>query len=90
MNANLTEQIKQFKELQIFVRQLEEEMDAIKQTVINEMVQQQVEEMIVDCFTVRYISYTTNRVDSTTLKKERPDVYAYYCKATEAKRFTVS
>ena len=90
MNANLIETIKQFKELQIFVRQLEEEMEAIKQTVINEMVQQQVDEMIVDCFTVRYTSYITNRIDSTTLKKERPEIYDYYTKATEAKRFTVS
>ena len=90
MNANLIETIRQFKELQIFVRQLEEEMEAIKQTVINEMNAQQVNEMIVDCFTVRYTSYITNRIDSTTLKKERPEIYDYYTKATEAKRFTVS
>jgi hypothetical protein len=44
-NIELLEKVKQFKELQIFVRQLEEEMDAIKQTVINEMTAQQIDEM---------------------------------------------
>jgi predicted phage-related endonuclease len=86
----ILEKVKQFKELQIFIRQLEEEMEGIKQTVINEMTAQQVDEMIIDVFTIRYTTYTTNRIDSTTLKKEKPEIYDYYTKATEAKRFTVS
>ena len=89
MNA-LLEKIRQFKELQIFVRQLEEEMDGIKQSVINEMTSQQIDEMVIDVFTIRYTTYITNRIDSTTLKKEKPEIYDYYTKATEAKRFTVS
>jgi len=82
--------VREYKELQIFIKQLEEEADGLKAAITAEMDARQTDSLIVDVFTVRYTTYTSNRVDTTALKKELPDVAARYTKATEARRFSVA
>jgi predicted phage-related endonuclease len=47
------------------------------------------EHMVVDVFKLNYITVTTNRIDTTALKKDMPAVAEKYMKATTTKRFTV-
>ena len=72
------------------MRELEDELEAVKQSLVGEMNARQVNEMIVDCFTLRYTTYATNRIDSTSLKKDLPELYDRYTKTSEAKRFSIA
>ncbi|MDR1002071.1 MAG: hypothetical protein LBL82_02215 [Oscillospiraceae bacterium] len=48
------------------------------------------EEIIGTDYKIRWTAYTSNRVDTTALKKELPDIAARYTKTTESRRFTVA
>jgi predicted phage-related endonuclease len=89
-NEKILESIKSYKELQIFIKQLEEEAEAHKQAIIEEMKSQQTDNIIVDVFSVKYTSYQSSRVDTTALKKELPDIAERFTKTTEAKRFSIA
>lgn len=86
----ITAKIREYKELQIFIRQLADEAEAIKATITAEMETRQTDTMYTDIFTVKYTNYTSNRIDTTALKKELPDMAARYTKTTEARRFQVA
>jgi predicted phage-related endonuclease len=87
---NLIETVKKFKELQIFIKQLEEEAEAVKQEIIAEMDEQKTEVLIIDVFTIRNTTVTTNRFDSTAFKKTHEDLYSQYLKENIGKRFTIN
>ena len=86
----LTKKIRELKELQIFIKQLEEEEKTIKALVIAEMENRQIEKLNIDVFTVRYTTVQSTRLDTSKLKKELSDVYNTYSKTTESKRFQIS
>ena len=91
MSANeMLEKVRQFKELQVFIKQLEEEAEGLKSTITAHMDAQQTDTIMVDVFTVKYTAYTSSRIDTTAIKKELPDVAARYTKTTEARRFSVA
>jgi predicted phage-related endonuclease len=81
---------KEYKELQQFIKQLEDEAETIKAAIIAEMEAQQTDSITTDLFTVKYTTYTSNRVDTTALKNELPDIAARYTKTTEARRFQIA
>jgi len=85
----MLERVRKFKELQMFIRQLEDEAEEIKATITAEMEYQQLDTLYVDVFTVKYTSYQSSRVDTTALKKELPDVAEQYTKISVARRFSV-
>jgi len=89
-NKDISTKAKEYKELQQFIKQLEEEADGIKAAIIAEMEAQQTDTMQTDMFTIRYTAYKSSRVDTTALKKELPDVAARYTKTTECRRFQVA
>ena len=85
---DLTTKAKEYKELQVFIKQLEEEAEALKAAIIDGMGGR--DTVHVDIFTIRNTTYTSNRVDTTAFKKEMPDVAARYTKSYEARRFQVA
>ena len=89
-SIEISAKIREYKELQTFIQQLQEEADAAKAVLIAEMEAQSTDTITADIFTVRYTSYTSSRVDTTALKKELPDIAARYTKTTEARRFSVA
>lgn len=82
--------IREYKELQAYIRQLEEEAEAAKAAIVAEMEARGTDTLQADIFTVRYTAYASSRIDSAALKKELPDVAARYTKTTEARRFQVA
>jgi len=70
--------------------EIEAEITAIEDTIKAEMTARDTEEMIVDVFKVRWVSYTSSRVDTTALKNALPEIAERFTKTTAAKRFTVS
>ena len=70
--------------------EIEAEITAIEDTIKAEMTARDTEEMIVDVFKVRWVSYTSSRVDTTALKNALPEIAERFTKTTASKRFTVS
>ena len=50
---------------------------------------QEVDTLQADAFIIRWTTYGSQRVDTTSLKKELPEVAARYTKVTEARRFQI-
>lgn len=89
-NESIIKQVRELKSLKIMAKELADEIAKVEDTLKAEMDSRQAEKLTVDIFTIRYISVTSQRLDSTALKKELPDIAARYTKASTSKRFTVS
>ena len=87
--TEILEKVRKFKELQVFIRQLEDEAEGLKDIITAEMLQQQTDTLYVDVFTVKYTAYQSSRLDTTALKKELPDVAQRFTRTSEARRFSV-
>jgi len=86
----IIEKAKECKELQQFIKQLQEEADTIKAEIINEMEEKSINTLHADNFTIRLSEYETIRLDGTRLKKEHSDIYGQYLKTGTAKRFQIA
>ena len=72
------------------IAQLKAEAEEIRDTIKEEMMAQNTEEMIAGQYIIRWTSVISNRFDSTAFKKVMPDVYKAYTKPVSSRRFTVS
>ena len=88
--VELTGKVKELKELQMFIKQLEEEAEAAKAAIIGEMEARQVDTLDVDVFTVKYTTYQSTRFDSTRFKQEHSGMYSDYSRLVEARRFQIA
>lgn len=86
----LTAKVKQIQELKRMQEELAAELETLTDEVKAEMTERNTSEMVVDCFKVRWTKVTTNRLDTTALKKELPEIAERYTKTTESRRFTIS
>ena len=86
----LISKIRELKELERLIKEAEEEVEALKDEIKQEMMLQKTEEMEVGTYIVRWTTVLTNKFDSTAFKKVMPDVYKVYTKQTMSKRFTIS
>lgn len=89
-DMTLTEKVRKYKELQMAIEKLEEQMNEVKEAIIKEMETEQAEEISVDIYKVRYITVISNRFNTTDFKKENKGLYERYLKESVCKRFTVA
>lgn len=89
-NNELAKKLHQIKELQRMSEELTAELETLKDEVKQTMTAQNTDTLVIDCYKVTWKPVTTNRIDTTTLKKELPEVAAKYTKQTESRRFTIS
>lgn len=79
---------RELQELKRMREELEDEItgleDAIKAAMGNE------EQVTAGAFKITWKAVTSNRLDSSALKKELPDVAARYMKQTKVRRFVVA
>jgi len=87
---DITKAAKDYRELQAMIKELTEEADAVKATIIAHMEHENAETLQADIFTIKWTAYSSQRVDTSALKRELPDVAARYTVATECRRFQVS
>ncbi|MDR0326577.1 MAG: hypothetical protein LBI19_10865 [Oscillospiraceae bacterium] len=87
---DITKAAKDYREIQSMIKELEAEAEAIKTTITAHMDAENADTLQADIFTIKWTVYTSQRVDTATLKKELPDVAARYTKTTEARRFQVA
>lgn len=86
----LTAKVKKLKELKTFADELAAEITAIEDELKAEMTAQNVEEMTVDVFKLRYKAVTSNRFDSKAFQATHAELYAQYTKPTTYRRFSVA
>ena len=88
--TEMLEKVKELKELKMMKEELENQISSIENEIKEEMTKQNVEELILDCYKIRYVDVTTNRFDTTTFKKQYEKLYEQFIKVTTSKRFTVA
>jgi predicted phage-related endonuclease len=86
----LVGKVRELKELQVFIKQLEEEADAAKAAIIAEMEARKADTLNVDVFTVKYTKFQSTRLDTTRFRAEHGDLYSAYSKTSEARRFSIA
>jgi predicted phage-related endonuclease len=72
------------------IAELKAEAESIRDTIKEEMMAQNTEEMIAGQYIIRWTSVISNRFDSTAFKKVMPEIYKAYTKPVSSRRFTVS
>lgn len=88
--TELTSKVRKLKKLKAKAEALQAEIADIEDIIKAEMTARDTEEMQVDIFKVRWIMVRSNRIDTTVIKKELPDIASRYTKQTETRRFTVA
>lgn len=86
----LTQQVRELKELKQLAEELQEQITAIEDKIKAEMTEQNVTELQVDVFKIRWTPVTSNRFDSTAFKKIYADLYTQFCKVVTSKRFSIA
>jgi len=88
--AEMINKVRELKELKAMAEELAAEISTIEDLLKAEMVARDTEEITVDVFKVRYTTVTSNRIDTTAIKKEMPEIAAKYTKQSITKRFSVA
>lgn len=84
----IANRIKKIKELEEIQKEICEQIDALKSEIQAEMKDS---EHINACgYVVNWVKVITNRLDTTKIKKELPDICNNYIKETHSRRFSIS
>lgn len=86
----LTNKVKEYKELKSYLEEVQAELDAIGDEIKREMDRRETEEIKTELFTVRYKAVKSSRFDSKRFKADDPEMYSQYMKETVSRRFTVA
>ena len=86
----LDSKIKELRELRRMAEELQQEIDGITDTIKAEMTARNVDTLTGADWKATWKEVTSNRLDSTALKKELPDIAARYTKASVSRRFTLA
>ena len=84
------EKVQNLKELKTMLAELQAEITSVEDEIKEEMQKQGKEEIICGAFIIRYKTVESNRIDTTAIKKDLPEVAEKYTKKTTSKRFTIS
>ena len=82
--------IKELRELRRMADELQAEIDSLQDTIKAEMTARDVDTLAGTDWHVTWKNVTSNRLDSTALKKELPDIAARFMKQTTTRRFCVA
>lgn len=89
-NLELSRVAKRARKLQLQIDALTADLEALKNTLKSEMEQREVDTLAGDDWKVTYKTVISNRLDTTAIKRELPEVAARYNKQVYSKRFTLS
>ena len=88
--ANIIKKAKAIKKLRLMIDDLTAELSTIEDEIKAEMLYKDTEVMKADIFTIRYTTVTSNRLDTTAIKSELPEIAARYTKQVTTKRFSIA
>ena len=86
----LTAQIESLRALEELIEEAKAEAETLRDTIKQEMLNRDTEELSAGQYIVRWTSVLSQRFDTTAFKKVMPDVYKAYTKQVSSRRFTIS
>ena len=89
-NNELLNKIEALNEWEELLEEARAEAEAIRDSIKQEMLARDTDEMEVGQYIVRWTSVLTQRFDSTSFKKAMPDVYKAFTKQTASRRFSIA
>ena len=88
-NLELSRVAKRARKLQLQIDALTADLEVLKNQLKSEMEQREVDTLTGDDWKVTYKTVISNRLDTTAIKRELPDIAARYNKQVMSKRFTL-
>lgn len=86
----LNSKINELRSLRRMADDLAGEIEALQDAIKAEMITRNVDELTGADWKVTWKAVTSNRLDSTALKKELPDIAARFMKSSTSRRFTLA
>ena len=86
----LTAQIESLRALEELIEEAKMEAEVLKDTIKQEMLNRDTEEIMAGQYIVRWTSVLSQRFDTTAFKKVMPEVYKAYTKQVSSRRFSIS
>ena len=86
----LSNKVKELRELRHMAEELAAEIEAIQDTIKTEMTARDVDTLAGDDWKVTWKEVKSTRLDTTALKKALPEIAAQYTKTTSTRRFCVA
>ena len=82
--------VKELRELKRIADEVAGEIEALQDGIKAHMTEQNTDTLTGTDWKITWKEVTSNRLDSTSLKKELPDIVARYTKASTSCRFTLA
>lgn len=86
----LIAKIEALNEWEQLMEEAKTQVEAIKESLKDELIERNVEELEAGSYIIRYKTVSTSRFDSTAFKKHYTDLYKAFLKQTTSHRFTIS
>ena len=86
----LIAKIESLNEWESVIEEAKAEAEAIRDSIKQEMLEQDTEEMTAGQYIIRWTSVLSNRFDTTAFKKVHGELYKAYTKQSQSRRFTIS
>lgn len=86
----LIAKIEALNEWEAVIEEAKAEAEAIRDSIKQEMLEQDTEEMTAGQYIIRWTSVLSNRFDTTAFKKVHGELYKAYTKQSQSRRFTIS
>ena len=88
--TEIISKIEALKEWEALAAEAAAEIDALKDSIKKEMDTQGVEELEAGQYIARFTTVLSNRLDTTLLKREHPEMYKQYMKQSTSRRFSIA
>ena len=88
--SELDMKVKELRELKRMADELAGEIEALQDGIKAHMTEQNTDTLTGTDWKIAWKEVTSNRLDSTALKKELPDIAARFMKASTSRRFTLA
>lgn len=82
--------IEALQEWEAIMEEAKAEAEALRDSIKEEMLAQDTEELEVGTYIIRWTSVLTNRFDTTAFKKEHNELYKEFTKQISSKRFSIA
>ena len=89
-NNELLNKIEALNEWEALMEEAKAEAEALRDSIKQEMLERDTEELECGQYIVRWTSVLTQRFDSTSFKKAMPDVYKAFIKQSTSRRFSIA
>ena len=86
----LLNKIEALNEWEALMEEAKAEAEAIRDSIKQEMLSRELEELECGQYIIRYQSIVANRFDSSSFKKALPEVYQAFIRQSTSKRFSIA